>query len=227
MQMQVQGQESRRGATALAVARDGRGLSTVLLGLVALLTVVATIAAGTLRASAHEHREVGEYMFVVGFNEEPALQGQPNALILEVHEGPGDDGAPVEGLEDTLEATIIHGEERMQLDLRPMWNTPGSYLGDVIPVATGTYSFQITGTINGTEVDETFTGGPETFSEVGSAEAISFPAADDGDAEADSAVQDAQDAADSARMLAIVGILIGVVGVGAGLAGAMAARRRA
>lgn len=57
-----------------------------LLAIVALATLAISPA-----ALAHEGREVGELNFVVGSAEEPALEGQPNAVFLRVT-AKGDDG---------------------------------------------------------------------------------------------------------------------------------------
>lgn len=209
---------------ATAIARSSvlfNGSRVILAVGLMLLALVAYV--GT--ASAHEHREVGDYEITIGFKGEPALVGQPNGLDLRVAKGHGDDGTPVEGLAETLQAEIRYGDQSMPLTLRGVWNTPGAYTADVIPSAVGAYTFHISGTIEGTEIDETFTSGPETFSEVGGVEALTFPAAGAADAEADSAVQDAQDDADSARMLATIAIAVGAAGLALGVIGMAAARR--
>lgn len=188
-----------------------------------LLLVLAT------GASAHEHREVGEYEIIVGFMSEPALVNEPNGLSLAVHHGHGDgghseDAEPVEGLQDTLQAEISYGGETQPLELRAQWGQPGSYTADVFPTAEGTYSFRIFGMIEETEIDETFVGGPDTFSEVHSKSDISFPSSATGaDSGSSSAVTEAQDSADSARTLAIIGIIVGILGLAAGAAGVMMA----
>ncbi len=206
-------------AHAHPTAFDGlRVVMALGLTLLALLAYVST-------ASAHEHREVGDYEITIGFTGEPALVGEPNGLDLRVQLGHGDDGTPVEGLDETLKAEIRYGDQSMPLDLREVWNTPGAYTSDVIPSAEGAYTFHITGTIEGNEIDETFTSGPETFAEVGGVEALTFPAAGATDADADSAVQDAQDDADSARMLATIAIAVGAAGLALGVIGMAAARR--
>ena len=88
----------------------------ILLAIVLLATLAISPA-----ALAHEGREVGELNFVVGFAEEPALEGQPNAVFLrvtakgshdtsgdhddEAHEDEGDEG---EGHEDEGHADESH-----------------------------------------------------------------------------------------------------------------------
>jgi hypothetical protein len=195
-----------------------RRLIAVAISAVLLLGLAAT-------ASAHEHREVGDYEFTVGFTGEPALVGEPNGLSLDVQLGHGDDGTPVEGLQETLDAQVMFAGETKPLELRARFGQPGSYVADLLPTAEGTYSFRIFGTIEGADIDETFTGGPDTFSEVESTESIAFPAvaAADEDSGESSAVSEAQDTADSARTLAIIGIIAGVLGLAAGAAGVMIA----
>ncbi|MCY3802558.1 MAG: hypothetical protein OXG46_13405 [Chloroflexi bacterium] len=75
-----------------------------------LLAVVllATLAIAPA-ALAHEGREVGEIDFVVGFAEEPALEGQPNAVFLRVTEKGGQDmsdGHADDSHEDAHDAQI-------------------------------------------------------------------------------------------------------------------------
>lgn len=178
----------------------------------AMLAAAVVLLLNASIASAHEHREVGEYTLVVGFSAEPALVDEPNGLSLTVHQG-GEDGTPVEGLVDTLQAEIIYGGETMQLELRSRFGESGAYTADVIPTETGTYSFRIFGAIEGNEIDETFTGGPNTFAEVESKDSISFPAG----AERDAAAGDD----DNSNTLAIAGIVLGSLGLLAGIAGVM------
>jgi hypothetical protein len=195
---------------------------SILAAFSALLLMLASFAI----ASAHEHREVGEYTFTVGFRVEPALVNQPNGLDLRVDHGHGDAAEPVEGLQETLQAEIMYGGETMPLEMRGVWGQPGRYTADVIPTETGTYSFRIFGTINGTQVDETFVGGPDTFSEVASTEPISFPSAGAAAAGGATTASDAQDTANTAQTLAIVALVLGALGLVAGAGAFMAARSR-
>lgn len=193
-------------------AMIGRGLLAVALSVVFLLGL-------TMTASAHEHREVGDYELTVGFTSEPALMNVPNGLDLRIQLGHGDDGTPVEGLQETLQAEITFGGETKELELRGRFGQPGAYTSDIFPTAEGAYTFRIFGTIEGTEVDETFTSGPDTFSEVTSTDSIAFPAVA-GDADSgNNAISDAQDTADGARTLGMIGIVVGALGLLAGAAG--------
>ncbi|GIW04019.1 MAG: hypothetical protein KatS3mg059_0639 [Thermomicrobiales bacterium] len=72
-----------------------------------------------------------------------------------------------------MQAEVIYGDQKMALPLEPRWRDPGAYASYFYPMAAGDYSFHIWGTINGEQVDETFTSGPETFGPV--EERIEFP----------------------------------------------------
>lgn len=140
-------------------------------------------------ASAHEHRTVGDYEFVVGFNNEPAVQDELNAVDLRISlatpadatpAADDDDEAaatPVEGLEDSLSVEVIFGDQKVTLPLEARWNQPGAYVAYFIPTQAGDYSFHITGEIDGQAVDETFTSGPESFSAVAPRSDLEFPKA--------------------------------------------------
>lgn len=175
-------------------------------------------------ASAHEHRTVGAYDIEVGFVTEPAVVDVPNGLHLGITKGAGDAGTPVDGMALSLKAEVIYGGQRRTLELQPAFNDPGVYTADFIPSAEGTYNFHIFGAIDGTPVDETFTGGPTTFSDVEPRAAVSFPDDVPSLASLATANTDASNTADSARLLAIIAIGIGVVGLAVGIAGFLAAR---
>ena len=156
-------------------------------GLVAVLILLVPIV-----ASAHESRELGggQYQVEIGFIDEPAFVGEKNGLFFHVGKpsaaGVGtpapDSGAegeetPVLGLADTLQAEVIRGAEKLELELRPSFSDPGSYNGYFFPMAEGDYTFRIFGQIEGLSVDETFTSSPEGFSPVNPREPLEFPKA--------------------------------------------------
>lgn len=154
------------------------------------LVVIAGIAVALpLAALAHEQREVadGQYQLVVGFIDEPAFVGEKNGLSLRVTKpGTGTpaaegepEGVPVEGLDQTLTAEVIYGDQTMELPLRPAFGDPGHYVSYFFPTAEGDYSFRISGEIEGTAIDETFTSSPEGFDAVQAREPLEFPKEDD------------------------------------------------
>jgi hypothetical protein len=186
-----------------------------------LVALVATWPAGT--ASAHEHRAVGNYEFVVGWVNEPTLANEPNGLSLRitffengVPEGESEEteaeGVPVEGAEETVQAEIIvgGGAETKELTLEPAFNDPGHYEGLAIPTLAGEYTFHISGSIDGFEFDETFNSGPNTFSSVEDPATLQFPAVTAPAGSNSSSSNDDSDA-DTALIIAIIAIAAAVI----------------
>ena len=134
---------------------------------------------------AHESRTIadGRYQIVVGFMNEPVFAGDKSGLEFRVSEvstatPTGDeetDGTPVEGLEETLQAEVIFGDQAMELPLEATWDEPGGYGSVFFPMEPGDYTFRIFGTIGDTEIDESFTSGPETFNVVADPAPLRFP----------------------------------------------------
>ena len=191
------------------------------IGRAAVLGAMLTALVGIGAASAHEQRDVGEYTFTVGFLEEPVYTGQKSGLDLRVARGE----EPVEGLEETLEAEVTFGDQTRALEISPVFGQPGAYQSVFFPTAAGPYTFHINGDIEGTPVDESFTSGPDTFSEVqdvtGGQFPVQFPSTGD-------IARDAQAGADAATTSTIA-LVVGAAGLLAGLValGLTLARRRA
>jgi hypothetical protein len=142
---------------------------------------IAAIAAAAVAlpapARAHEVREVGDLTFVVGWSNEPAYAGFGNEVQVIVTRGE----RPVERGE--LEAEVTFGEPDSDtrtdpIPLEPAFDTPNEYLGYIIPTRPGTYSFHVTGSVGGEQIDETFTSGEDTFDEVQNPTDAEFPAQD-------------------------------------------------
>ena len=182
------------------------------LGRTAVLAVALTALTATA-VLAHEQREVGDLTFSVGMLEEPVFVGQKSGLDLRVTRGE----EPVEGLEETLQATVTAGGETRELEISPVFGEPGAYRSVFFPTVAGPYSFEITGEVDGTAVDETFTAGPETFGEVeelaGGQFPVQLPATADlaRDAEAGAA---AATTSTIALVLGAAGLLAGLVAIG-------------
>jgi hypothetical protein len=219
--------------------------------IIAVVTILASaiVVAGGLfstdSALAHEHRVIGNYELTVGWTGEPAYAYEPNALDLRVElfpngvpteeeeeAGTAEEGQPVEGLEETLQAEVIAGggAETRALTLEPAFRDPGAYESSILPTVPGDYSFRIFGEIDGTQIDETFSSGPETFSSIEDPQTIEFPEvlaapAVEGDtSSSDSSSSDSSSSDDTARLLGIVGIIVGILGASAGVI-AIASRR--
>ena len=186
-------------------------------------------------ASAHERRTVGKYTFVVGFNAEPAFQGQPNGAQITVTV-PSEENRPVEGLADSLRATVAVGSgQSKEFKLHSVFGRQGQYVADFIPTRAGTYLFHFTGSIEGNPVDEQFESGPGRFDDVESVDQLQFPdviplnndVARTARSAEDSAAF-AQATAENIKTMAWAGIAVGALGVLFGIAGvsiALAGRR--
>jgi hypothetical protein len=197
-------------------------------------------------ASAHGHRDVGDYSFVVGFGVEPAYAGAPNSvqLILSDHHS----GKPVTDLKDTLKVAVSTGDaEAKEMALAPYfevgeWGEPGDYRAFFIPTAPGAYTFHFTGTIKGEKIDESFTSKKDGFDEMTDPAEVQYPEPQPSGSELSTRLErettrinsalaaerdQAQDDAASARTLATVGLVVGTLGLLAAIAvGVFALRRK-
>jgi hypothetical protein len=196
------------------------GTRTLISTVVALMFLL--LAAGV--ASAHEKRAAGDDTIFVGFASEPAVVEQPNAVDLLVRKGDSEDAQPVTGLADSLKADVKFGNQTTTLSFEESDENPGEYLASFIPTAEGPYTFRIYGTINGANVDESFTSGPDTFSAVESSTSLQFPSKVPPVGSVADTASAAHDTASSARTLGIIGIIVGLLGLAAGIAGMMMAR---
>lgn len=184
----------------------------------AILIAGLLLALTTTPALAHEVREVAGYQFVVGFIDEPVFAGQKSGLEFSVTLN----DQPVEGLESTLTAEVIYGEQTMTLPLSPRFGEPGWYQSHFFPTAAGPYTFHISGTIEGTAIDERFTSSDEGFDEVKEATSGQFPVQYPATADLLASAQRGSDAAGQmpiALGLGGAGALLGLIALGVALAG--------
>jgi hypothetical protein len=194
-------------------------------------------------AFAHESRKLGDLEMEVGWGTEPAFAGEVNSVqVILVH-----DGQPVVDLGDTLDVEVAFGDTTMPLTLEPFFEegegTPGDYRAWLIPTSAGQYTLHLSGTIDGEDVDENFTSGPNTFDDVVNPQSVEFPeqqptsgeladridrveprlASAIGDAQADT--QAAADDASSAKTFGLIGILVGVIGLIVAIVALVSSRR--
>jgi hypothetical protein len=188
--------------------------------------------------AAHERRQVGQYVLVVGFLHEPAFVEELNGASITVFRT---DGQPVEGLEKTLRVEVIVGPATRTFDLKPEPSKPGAYKAEFFPTRTGTYAFRFFGKIEGLDVNERFESGPGRFDEVISKAELQFPATVPSNGElaqrsagaatpvpvASAGLQPVQDRADTAFVLAVLGLGTGLLGVVLGVAALVGRRSRA
>lgn len=115
-----------------------------------------------LTASAHA-RQVFEingtqYQFTAGSLNEPIAVDDKTAVDLRVSRLPS--GAPVEGLESTLQVELIAGAAKKTLDLAAVYGTPGAYKAPFYPTVATTITYRFFGTIADTPIDISFSCSP-------------------------------------------------------------------
>jgi hypothetical protein len=175
----------------------------------AIVLVLTSSCLYPAAALAHERREVGDYQLVVGFINEPALQGEPNGIDLRVIKR--ETQQPVEGIQSTLKAAIAFGGgQPKELPLRARFGMPGSYTGDVLPTRPGAYVFTFSGTIEGQQINERFESGPGRFNDVEAATAVQFPVTEPSAGELQQALNEARQQAATASTLAVAGVAAGL-----------------
>jgi hypothetical protein len=190
--------------------------------LVAFGIGLALVVGATADVLAHVEIDVadGQYVMEVGFRDEPAYLGEPNALALKVERYATGGTEPVNDLAATLSAEVSKDGQAMNLSLVPVGE--GEYEATFVPTATGDYTFRISGTIGEATVDESVTSGPATFNSVEPLSAIEFPQPRPDPVQLQAAVADANAAAGTARTLGVAGIVAGVLGL---ILGALALAR--
>jgi hypothetical protein len=209
----------------------------------ALAVMLVVLAAAP--ALAHEERKVGDFDFAVGFGAEPAYAGEVNSVQLLLSKN----GQPVVDLGDTLEVEVTFGDQTQTFPLAPFFEEGefgilGDYRAWFIPTRPGQYTFHFSGTIDGQDVDESFTSGPTTFDDVETPQSVEFPVQDPtlgeladridrveprlasaiGDVQAD--VQTTADDASSAKTLGLIGLIVGAIGLIVAIVALVTSRRK-
>jgi hypothetical protein len=214
-----------------------------------------------ITASAHEVFTVAQYRIAVGWEFEPVsgdvtYVGQPNAIQVFVDVAGADQpkGTPV----STLNSDCTHPDFTVTVTFSGVTSSPycpvpaydpdtgngrlDEYDYELIPTVAGTYTFHITGSINGTAINLTAVSGPTTFDSVAEPNdqfPQQLPALNDvvnkvnaiGQREqqdastASAATSSADDAANRGTILGIIAIAIAVLGSGTSIF--IASRRRA
>jgi hypothetical protein len=184
-----------------------------------LLVAIAGVLIFSSTALAHERRAVGSYTFVVGWLNEPAYLNEPNAVDLRVTRAA--DGSAVTGSEQSLKAEVTQADKKTEVQIRPRFNAPGAYDGRLMPTTEGVYSFRIFGTIEGAQINETFTASDSTFA------VITIPPSFPNEYVSSQSVNESlqgieqrlvsledDDGSDGAMMVGIVGVVLGAAGLG-------------
>lgn len=128
--------------------------------LVLFFTALPVLAAGTA------------YDISVGFELEPVVVEERNALLLVVQTPAGD---PVPGLEETIELELVLGKFTQRFPVEPGIN-PGTYRLDIVPTASGPWEVRVIGEIGEETVYEVFSCVADDFSCGADRSVLGFPA---------------------------------------------------
>ncbi|HKY51199.1 MAG TPA: hypothetical protein VJP45_08070 [Candidatus Limnocylindria bacterium] len=177
---------------------------------IAALVIAASFIAFSTAASAHETRNVGPYVFVVGWLNEPAIQGQPNAATVRITDPRVTPAKAVLEVEKTLTIRVFSGGLTTPYTgtVRAVFGQPGLYALDVIPTAAGGYRYQLTGKVEALDVNETFESGPGRFNDVQAATSIQFPDRVPGGGDLARELEQLRTTADQTRLFTIVALVV-------------------
>lgn len=120
--------------------------TSIYLAILALFAVSVVVA--------HERRIVADkYLFIVGFQAEPAYTNYLNGASLQV--SINDTGLAVSGLDSTINCAVtVPGDATAALTvpLDTVYGTPGRYYAWFVPSKAGAYTFHFTGSIYDTSM---------------------------------------------------------------------------
>jgi hypothetical protein len=171
---------------------------SLLVGILSIVTVV----------SAHQTITVGDFAVEYGWVNEPAVVGQPNAVVINLTStiSPTNTASPEIDI-SALQISVVFGPETKLLTLQPLGeNTPGQYIAPITPMLPGVYTIHLGGNIGTTMFNTDVQ--PE---EVKTADVVQFPASAPAQTTGTSA------GLGLAGWLGIVGIVLGAFGTALGL----------
>jgi hypothetical protein len=158
-------------------------------------------------AWAHQNVTVGDYTVEYGWINEPAVVGQPNAVVINITPKDAETGSNPDVDVSGLTITAVYGGQTKALVLQPLGeDTPGQFIAPMTPMRAGEYTIHLGGNVGSTAFNMDVT--PE---EVMTADVVQFPVLD---ATQDSGIP----AIDLWGWLAIAGVVLGVTGILLGLA---------
>ena len=147
-------------------------MSAVRVAILAALVLVVVAAVGSHRrvaASGPIQRTVGPYVVSFGYTNDPEYMEELATVQVSVHDAAT--GAPVTGLENQLKAagriTVLDVTKDFGLTFVAFEDRPGVYEAVFIPPKPGDYSYHLTGSINGTPIDEAYTTGETGLTPIG------------------------------------------------------------
>lgn len=119
-----------------------------------LLAILVAILLPVTVAAAPISRTVGDrFDITVQYMHEPAILGDTNGIRMTIAEN----GEPVSGAHTSLIVQVEFMEAVRVLNMSEDPAQPGTYTGVFIPMQEGEYTFGISGTLDGVDINETFT----------------------------------------------------------------------
>ncbi len=153
-----------------------------------VLSVLSVSPLHLQQASAHISKSFGAYIVEVGWNNEPALTDQMNAIQVTVVKGSHvDTGTPVINALANIKASVKFGSVTKPIDFLPSPTTNGQYLSSLVPASSGTYDLVLSGTIEGQAVNAEI-----PLDQVNSIDTIRFPQTSGGSGGGNNAANNAQ-----------------------------------
>ena len=161
----------------------------------------------------HDRRMLanGELDVAVGWDIEPPIEGQKNAVSIRVGRAHSNPSQPIEGVDSTLMVRLHQGTDTREFPLRAVHGQRGNYLADFIPTRAGNYRFTFVGTIEGHSIYEAFDSADGVFSSVRSIAEMGFPPPVLGVSEALVLPRETYSSAENTRVLAAAGFTLGVI----------------
>jgi hypothetical protein len=143
-----------------------------LFGAAWLLLLLVLVSGRAPVAWAHQSITVGDYTVEYGWVNEPAVAGQPNAVVINI--SPKDAAAGTEVDVSGLKIQVAFGGQTKVLTLQPLSeDTPGQFIAPMTPMRPGKYTVHLSGDVGSTAFDTDVV--PE---EVNTPDLVQFPVAD-------------------------------------------------
>ncbi len=176
--------------------------SAVILGVLLGILLIAQVAL------AHQTIIVGDYAVEYGWVNEPAIEAQPNAVVINITSNISSTNSASSAIDTSgLQISASFGSETKVLTLQPLGeDTPGQFVAPMTPMLPGVYTIHLGGNIGTTTFNTDVQ--PE---EVKTADVVQFPVPTPTQSTSSSG------SLGMAGWLGIVGIVLGLGGIVVGL----------
>jgi hypothetical protein len=145
-----------------------------------VLAALALLAISVGEAAAHVIEHPGAYTLALGWQHEPAYVGFQNAVQVVITDAAGRPVADL-GPDDLSVVVSLAGQLSAPLSFANGFDEDtglgreGEYDASILPTSPGDYTFHLTGSIHGTNVDLTESSSEQTFDSVVGTTDVEFP----------------------------------------------------